>query len=305
MPPLDSWLKITLEAPLVGIILFLIAFFILIFACIAFIRRQIQHRNLLKQNLDLQNTKISELEAHPSRPHEALAQEAYLQFISNLSHEVSNPLQSLQINIDNLAEIEPGETGQWKQSLTMINAEVKRLFTLTENLRLLSHLENPDQVVKREPVNLKSVIEDVIMAEADRAAIKQIDLVYRGPERPARVMGNRDQLHQVVSNLVDNAIKYAKEDGGEVAIRLQEDANQIIVSVTDEGIGIAEADLPYVFDTAYRAPAAQSVKRAGSGLGLAIAKRIVEQHGGEIKIQSQMGKGTTVIFNLPVYRPNT
>ena len=305
MPPLDSWLRVTMQAPFIGVIISMIAIIVLIMVSIVLVRQQLQKTKNLTTAIQTLSAKINELEAHRSGPHDLPAQEAYLQFITNLSHEVSNPLQSIQINLDNLAGNGPEETGHWIQSLTMISAEVKRLFTLTENLRLLSHLENPDLVVKRESVNLKSVIEDVIMAEADRAANRQILLIYRGPERPARVLGNRDQLHQVVSNLVDNTIKYAKESGGEVVINLQEDVNHIIVRVSDEGIGIAEADLPYVFDTAYRAPAVKSMKRAGSGLGLAIAKRVVEQHGGEITVQSQAGEGTTVTFNVPVYRPNS
>jgi signal transduction histidine kinase len=293
-----------MQAPIIGVILSIIAIIVLIFASVVWVRRQYQKtKNLTAANETL-SAKINELEAYPSSQKVLPAQEAYLEFIANLSHEVSNPLQSIQINLDNLASNGPEETGHWRQSLTMISAEVKRLFTLTENLRLLSHLENTDLVVKRESVNLKSVIEDVIMAEADRAANRQILLNYRGPERPARVLGNRGQLHQVVSNLVDNSIKYAKESGGAVAISLQEDADRILVRVSDEGIGISEVDLPYVFDTAYRAPAVKSVKRTGSGLGLAIAKRVVEQHGGEIKVQSQAGEGTTVTFTVPVYRPD-
>jgi signal transduction histidine kinase len=104
--------------------------------------------------------------------------------------------------------------------------------------------------------------------------------------------------------LVDNSIKYAKDGGGEVVISLQEEKEALLVRVSDEGLGISEEDIPYVFDTAYRSPAARSVKRTGSGLGLAIAKRIVEQHGGTIKVQSKLGEGTTVSFNVPLYKPD-
>jgi two-component system sensor histidine kinase VicK len=203
-----------------------------------------------------------------------------------------------------MASSTPEEVGRWRQSYTIISNELKRLFTLTENLRLLSRLETSEKSIKREPVNLKGVIEDVIMAEADRASSRSVQLEYRGPERPARVLGNRDQLRQVLSNLVDNSIKYSKESGGEVIISLQEENDNIRIRVSDEGIGIPKEDIPYVFDTAYRAPVTKSMKRSGSGLGLAIAKRIVEQHGGEIQIQSEIGEGTTVSFNVPLYKPD-
>ena len=109
----------------------------------------------------------------------------------------------------------------------------------------------------------------------------------------------------MVTNLVDNSIKYARDSGGEVIISLQEEKNDIRIRVSDEGIGIPEEDIPFVFDTAYRAPITKSMKRSGSGLGLAIAKRIVEQHGGEIQIQSRAGEGTTVTFIVPTYKPES
>lgn len=87
-------------------------------------------------------------------------------------------------------------------------------------------------------------------------------------------------------------------------LELQEEKEDILVRVSDEGLGIPEEDIPYVFDTAYRSPSVGSVKRTGSGLGLAIAKRVVEQHGGTIKVQSKVGEGTTVSFNMPLYKPD-
>ena len=124
---------------------------------------------------------------------------------------------------------------------------------------------------------------------------------YVGPERPARVLGDRDCLRQVLMNLVDNGIKYSKPEGGEVIINLQEEQDRLRVRVSDEGIGISEEDLPHIFETAYRAPDARSFRRKGTGLGLAIAQRIAEHHGGAIRVRSQPGEGTTFSFDLPLY----
>src|SRR5258706_11299308 len=167
-----------------------------------------------------------------------------------------------------MAECSPDETVRWKQYYEIIRHEMKRLFTLTENLRLLSQLESIPHPVKREPVNLKSVIEDVIMAQADRAATKNIILNYQGPNRPARILGNRDLLHEVVINLVDNSMKYAKDSGGQIVIMLREDNNSTHIMVTDQGLGIPEKDLPFIFETAYRSSSDLTVHRTGSGLGL-------------------------------------
>ena len=299
MPPLDSLVRIT--APLIVFVLIIILVIaIILIAPIVIIKQYKQNKWLTSKTKELSD----KLEAsQPAISESPSVKEAYLQFIYNISHEVANPLQSIQINLENMASSTPEEVGRWRQSYAIISNELKRLFALTENLRLLSRLETSEKAIKREPVNLKGVIEDVIMAEADRASGKSIQLAYRGPERPARVLGNRDQLRQVVSNLVDNSIKYSKEGGGEVVISLQEEKEDILVRVSDEGLGISDEDIPYVFDTAYRSPSVRSVKRTGSGLGLAIAKRVVEQHGGTVKVQSKVGEGTTVSFNVPLYKP--
>jgi signal transduction histidine kinase len=229
-------------------------------------------------------------------------QGAYLHFIYNLSHEVSNPLQSVQTNLENMADCSPEEIGRWKQYYVIIRQEMRRLFALTENLRLLSQLES-NKHIKREPINMRSIIENVMMAEVERASAKNINLKYQGPNRPAKILGNRDHLYEVILNLVDNSIKYSKDSGGEIVIMLGEDKDVMRVTVTDNGIGISEEDLPFIFDTAYRSSSDLTIHRTGSGLGLAIVKRIVNQHEGEIRAKSVLGEGTTITVDLPFYTP--
>jgi signal transduction histidine kinase len=233
------------------------------------------------------------------------SRQAYRNFVCNLSHEVANPLQSIQTNLDNMAACQLDETHRWRQYQATIAAEVRRMSSLTENLRLLAHLETPDVPLNQEPVNLKGVVEEVIMSMHDAAEAQGVRLLYVGPERPPRVLGDRDRLVQVFRNLVDNGIKYSRAEGGAVIVGLQEEREAVQVRVSDEGVGIAPDDLPHIFDTAYRVPDARSFRRQGSGLGLAIVKRIVEQHGGQIRVQSRPGEGTTFDFSLPVYRPVT
>ena len=270
-----------------------------IFVSIAFQQKSRQAQALAHRVEEL-SSEIESLKRHASI---TSVQEAYLQFIYNLSHEISNPLQSVQTNLENMADCSPEEVGRWRQYYMIIRHEMKRLSTLTENLRLLSHLESSTNPVKREPVNLKSVIEDVIMAQAEWAETKNIKLSYRGPNRPARVLGNRDLLYEVIHNLVDNSIKYAKDAGGEIVIILNEDDNFMHVMVTDNGLGIPEADIPFILDTAYRSSNKLTVHRKGSGLGLAIVKRIVDQHAGKIRAESVLGTGTTIAIDLPLYNP--
>lgn len=230
--------------------------------------------------------------------------EVYRHFIRHLSHEVANPLQSIQTNLDNMANCPLDEVQRWQQYHALIAFEVRRLSHLTDNLRLLSHLETPNVPIAREPVNLKGVIEDVIMALFETAEAQGVRLRYVGPERPSRVLGDRDYLYQALMNLVDNGIKYSCHEGGEVIISVLEEREQLCVRVSDDGVGITEEDLPHIFNTAYRASDARSFRRKGSGLGLAIVKQIVKQHGGVIRVQSHPGQGTTFSFNLPAYLPS-
>ena len=230
-------------------------------------------------------------------------QDAYLHFIYNLSHEVSNPLQSVQTNLENMADCSPEEIGRWKQYYVIIRQEMRRLFSLTENLRLLSQLEGNTQLIKREPINMRSIIENVMMTQAERALTRNVNLRYQGPNRPARILGNRDHLFEVLMNLVDNSIKYSKDSGGEIVVMLSEENDAMRVMVTDNGIGISEEDLPFIFDTAYRSSSHLTIPHTGSGLGLAIVKRIVNQHEGEIRANSVLGEGTTITFDLPLYMP--
>ena len=297
MPP---WLEIHIRTPF---LLFLVLLLIGLIAGGVFVYWRLLTR-IKKLSDEAQDLRAQLAGRAEGEAQWASAREAYRHFIYNVSHEVSNPLQSIQTNLDNMASCSLDEAGRWRQYQAIIAAEVRRLASLTENLRLLSHLETPGAPTVREPVNLKGVVEDVIMALFERAEAQKVRLRYVGPERPARVLGDRDRLRQVLMNLVDNGIKYSRPEGGEVIISVQEEQDRLCVRVSDEGVGIAEDDLPHIFDTAYRAPDARSFRRKGSGLGLAIVKRIVEQHGGEIRVQSRPGEGTTFSFDLPLYVPS-
>ena len=299
MPFFSAWLGITISTS-VATLITVIVIVLIAFLFLAFRQKSREVAILARKLEELRN----EIESSKRQePHVEATQEAYLQFIYNLSHEVSNPLQSVQTNLENMADCSPDEVGRWGQYYAIIRHEMKRLSNLTENLRLLSHLESATYAVRREPVNLKSVIEDVIMAQAERAEAKNLKLIYQGPNRPAKVLGNRDLLYQLFHNLVDNAIKYAKDSGGEIAITLSEDTNLTHIVVRDTGLGIPQEDLPFIFDTAYRSSNKLTVHRKGSGLGLAIVKRIVDQHEGYIRTESVMGEGTTMLIDLPHYNP--
>jgi len=301
MPPLDSSMTLTITVTFyIAILVLAVIVSAVALTILAFRKKQRQNKSL---NLQVEELRNKLEQANPQRREITPIEESYLQFIYNISHEVANPLQSVQTNLDNMADCSPEEVSRRNQYYKIISQEIKRLFTLTENLRLLSHLESVDRPIKREPVNLKSVVEDVVMAQYERASASNITLEYQAPNRPAIVLGDRGHLTQMIINLVDNSIKYSKDTGGKIVIGIREDNECTQVGVNDDGIGIPEEDLPYIFDTAYRSPSKHSIRKAGSGLGLAIVKRIVDQHEGKIDVKSVVGEGTTVLVELPQYSP--
>jgi two-component system sensor histidine kinase ResE len=259
-----------------------------------------QRKNIKDLKSENENLRHLQKEFEELKEISDITREDYINFLYNISHEVSNPLQSIQTNLDNMALCSPGERERLQQYYQIISTDIRRLATLTERLRALSRLETRNRQIIREPVNLKGVIETVIMSQSDYAEEQGVRITYQGPDRLTRTLANRDDLEQVFTNLVGNSIKYSKEGEGEVIICVQEESNVFHIRVLDNGIGIPEEDLPYIFDVAYRSPETYLSRRKGTGLGLAIVKQIVEQLGGTITAQSKLGEGTTFYIDLPV-----
>lgn len=292
-------LEITVFVPAFLIPVFVLLLLSLIIAVGVVVRRQRFRQQELVDELVALKTASAELGG--SSHDTSAAADAYRSFIREISHEISNPLQSIQTNLDNMALCTPEDVGRWQQYHDAITRQVRGLSTLTTQLRLLALLETPNAPQVRQPVNMKAVIEDVIMALAEEAEQRHVRLSYVGPERPARVLGDRDRLYQVLFNLANNGIKYAKPGGGAVMFNVQEHDAHLRVRVADDGIGIPPELLVHVGEDVYRVPDPGSFQRTGSGLGLVIAKQIVQQHGGQLAIQSQPGEGTTVFFDLSIY----
>lgn len=232
---------------------------------------------------------------------------AYENFIRTISHQISNALQAILGASTNLAltlaENAPENNVQNRapqRYLHQVDTETKRLIDLTAKLRLLAQLESENAPISIQPVQLRSVIADVIMQYAEQAIGQEIELLYQGPEHPPRVLANRDQITVAIDNLVNNSLKYAGEDSRRIILGIGHTEGAVQISISDDGVGIPEHFLPEIFDSAYRAPDAQIRRRSGTGLGLAIVKRVAERHHGDIDVHSQYGHGTTVTLTLPL-----
>ena len=148
-------------------------------------------------------------------------------------------------------------------------------------------------------VNLREVIEEAVSATGQLVAEKKIDMQLHLPDEVQPLEGDRDQLIQAMVNLISNAVKFCKSEVGRIDIRLEIDAQDLTVSVADNGIGISVADQQHIFDRFHQVVDPSRGRPAGTGLGLSITRRIIRHHQGELQVRSQPGKGATFSFSLP------
>jgi len=225
-------------------------------------------------------------------------EEFYRNFIQNISHELLTPLAAIAGHVANIKECSIEEVESWRHSQEIIEREVRRLTGLTGNLLLLSRLES-GVPLRLEPTNIGVIVEEAVSGLVRLAQAKAIQLSIQSPRRLPRTPADRDRIKQVFINLLDNAIKYCPE-GSEVQVRLQSDGENVIVEVADNGPGIPKEDLPHVFEKMYRVEKERTRAAEGSGLGLSIVRKIVRLHGGQITVESTVGKGTTFTVRLPL-----
>jgi two-component system phosphate regulon sensor histidine kinase PhoR len=220
------------------------------------------------------------------------------EFVANVSHELKSPLTSIRSLTETLSEGAVDDPGHNRRFVQMIDQDAERLSRLIDDLLALSQIESQAVPLKADVVKLKSVAESVLTAL--QPPLTQHRLAAR-LEIPAdvAVRADPDRLRQVVFNLVDNAIKYNRE-GGTITISARRQDSWVTVTVTDTGIGIPTEDLPRIFERFYRVDKARSRELGGTGLGLSIVKHIVEAHGGTVSVESELNRGSSFSFTIPV-----
>jgi len=220
------------------------------------------------------------------------------EFFSTISHQLRTPLFSIQGFVRLILDNEVPDEETQREFLQIINRQSEQLTQLVNNLLNISRLESGALELEQEPVSLGDVLQQTVSKLRSIAQGKDITLTAELPARLPTVTGDRSWLEQVVTNLVGNAIKFTPE-GGRVTVRASQSNGEILVEVSDTGIGIPADSLDRIFTKYYRVPDESGERPEGTGLGLHIAKKIVEAHGGRIWAESTLGEGSTFRFTLP------
>lgn len=219
------------------------------------------------------------------------------QFVSNVSHELRTPLTSLNIIAESLLLQEHWEEGIYREFLSDIESEVKRLNQIIDSLLYLVDIEKMELKMEQQLCYINYLIQNVLKHLKPIADQKHISLNFEEYEK-VQILVDQGKIQQCLINIVNNAIKYTPE-GGKVSIRLTSDKSEVVIAVVDTGIGIPEEDIPKIFDRFFRVDRARARTTGGSGLGLSIVKQIVMLHNGSINVESVVNVGTTVSIHLP------
>lgn len=220
------------------------------------------------------------------------------EFVANVSHELRTPLTNVKSYTETLAESPDAPEEMKARFYGVILNETDRMTRIVKDLLTLSRLDSAKMDWKNELFSLKKSVENAYRAMEMEARRHGHKLTLSMDESLPSFFGDRERIEQVFINLLSNAVKYTAKDG-RIDFSAEDYDDHIKITVKDNGIGIPEKDLPRLFERFYRVDKARSREMGGTGLGLAIAKEIVEHYGGEIRVESEYGHGTTVWIILP------
>jgi len=225
------------------------------------------------------------------------------EFLQNLSHEFKTPVFAIQGYVETLLQgaLENPEIN--KRFLEKTSKNVERLVNLINDLDEISKLERGELVIYKQNFIIQELIRETFESLSLKAEQRKVRFsIKKGCETPLTVFADKEKVRQVITNLLENSIKYGKENGNITASMYKTDGKHILVEISDDGIGISEKHLSRIFERFYRTEEGRSRDVTGSGLGLAICKHIIEAHGQTIHVRSTENIGTTIGFTLEAKR---
>ena len=269
-------------------------------------REEFYYKNILPQksieevSADVENWAVQHKEeVEMLRKNEVFRKE----FLLNLSHELKTPIFAIQGYVDTLLNgaIDNNEVN--KKFLGNASKNIDRLVNLVDDLDEITKLESGEQLLYAQNFIIQDLIKEVCESLSIKADEKKIKcIIKKGCELPLTVFADKEKIRQVLINLIDNALKYGRQNGIIEGSAYKIDGKKVLVEISDDGHGIAEEHLPRIFERFYRTDLARTRKVGGSGLGLSIAKHILEAHNETIHVRSKTDVGTTFGFTLPSAR---
>ena len=226
------------------------------------------------------------------------ADEIRRDFVANVSHELRTPLSIFHGNLETLLEAGDLDENETRHIYEVMKRHSDRLNLLVNDLLSLARLESKEANLQLAEIRLRDFLEGITRDWAKRLAGKNLRLELQVPDDFPTVHADERRLEEVVHNLLDNAVKYSHQNG-RILIQAGAPDQEVVLSVRDEGVGIAANDLPRIFERFYRADRARSRELGGTGLGLSIVKHIAQLHGGRVEAESVVGEGTTIRVILP------
>ncbi len=223
-------------------------------------------------------------------------------FVANVSHEFRTPLTAIQGFSETLIAGAINDPNNRDRFLAIILDHSRRLARLTEDLLRLSEMDAERLELEVRRVSVTQLVESCYETAQRRAAEKSLVLSLELPDNLPDIAGDTRRLQEVLQNLLDNAIQYTLPNG-KIVLSAESKNEEVILTVSDSGIGIPQSDQPRIFERFYRVDAARSREAGGTGLGLAIAKHLIEVHGGRIWVESEIGVGSSFHFSVPVFDP--
>ena len=219
------------------------------------------------------------------------------EFLGNVSHELKTPIFNIQGYVHTLLDGAIDDNLVNKKYLHRTSKSIDRLIAIIDDLDALARLESDELKLEKTSWDILELINDVFESFEVKSAKQNIKLILPKKKRPIMVFADKDQISQVLHNLISNGIKYGKE-GGYLKASLEIKENYVKVKISDNGIGIDEHNIPRLFERFYRVDKGRSRKEGGTGLGLAIVKHILENHNEEITVSSNKNSGSKFMFSI-------
>ena len=255
---------------------------------------------MLAKNLNETSEKLQFFMARLEAEHAELekVERVRKDFVINVSHELRTPLASIQGYTETLLDGAVNDPANATKFLNIIRQNAERLTRLTADLLVVSRIELGQQELKPKMQSAAKLVEENVDSLQPLAQRKGITLTLQPPPEDAQVFADSEAVHQILTNVLENAIKYTGE-GGTVIVSAKPLADSVEFSVKDTGMGIPAEDLPRLFERFYRVDKARSKAMGGTGLGLSIVKHLVQAQGGSVRVESTVNKGSTFYFTLP------